>query len=333
MEVPGLSYDGAQVMVKSTFIDLVCAPTMPTLERGKTEPPPTVERLGYVSDSEDVDEESTPLSTSDNCAVREPVFHKTCTTEHPDYWAPMMNCQDLRHMPQSATGAHPETVFVPVPVTVLDYPVQCQPICVGMGPSGSAPPGCVLVPVGKWPDPVPAHTPLPTATDQMPAQFLAPAPNALQRSYSTSGVHRIYWMVDAKKLKSNDRVAVSPPFDISIGGDQVPFKLLVHPTVVSDGRGGSSFKKSKGHGKVELKCEAMFAADANATATYRISIGSGNAHEPDKWQSPRGPVRHDFAANGVSALPASDDTWDFASSVDENLMVFVVVLELCVAGQ
>merc|ERR1740130_529695 len=71
----------------------------------------------------------------------------------------------------------------------------------------------------------------------------APQPQTLMRSFSlNTSTYRIQWHVDARKLRGNDKQAVSPPFEISFGGQAVTFKMMIYPKVVSDAKGGASFK-------------------------------------------------------------------------------------------
>jgi len=337
---------GSQVVVRNTFLDLAETPKIQPLSRSVTEPGRD-KPVGFTfSDSEGDDEHDEPTEVSTPEHTPKIIQVETC--EDPNYWAAVM-CEDPTPQLPFYTGMQPGTMMaIPINPGMMPGYGSCQPIqpiCVGMGLSQNLPPGCILVPI--YPSSAPVVLPstgsppgtgsggygLPVASIQTPIEQtsdkpFAPSPSPLQRSISVnSGINRIHWSVDARKLKSGDRVAVSPAFDISIGGKEVPFKMLLHPKVVNDGKGGSSFRRSKGHGKVEVKCEAMFDPDTDATANYRISVSSGNATETHKMQPSRGPMRHNFATNGVSSLPAGEDVWDFTTSIDEASMTFVVVLE------
>merc|ERR1719277_2782904 len=60
----------------------------------------------------------------------------------------------------------------------------------------------------------------------------------LQRAVSvTSGLQRVTWKVDGRRLKKTDKEAVSPPFNIGFHKD-VQFRMVIRPTKVSDGKGG-----------------------------------------------------------------------------------------------
>lgn len=156
-----------------------------------------------------------------------------------------------------------------------------------------------------------------------------------------SGKYRVNWTVDARKLKSNDKVAVSPQFDVSFHGCSLPFKLLIHPKATGDGKGGGSFRKAKGRGKIELKCEGGLKDDEPAVIQYCLGIGSSakaKEGEAVKRQPLRGPVRHNFSQSGVSALPKESpqnplgDEWSFPEVVDEESQTFVVALEIIPGG-
>jgi hypothetical protein len=145
----------------------------------------------------------------------------------------------------------------------------------------------------------------------------------------TSGVYRINWTVDARKLKSNDKVAVSPQFDLSLSGITVPFKMLIHPKSTGEGRGGGSFRKAKGRGKIEVKCEGALEDGMPATIQFRLGVGSSyKSGDAVKREPFRGPVKHNFSQSGVCSLKKDEDEWDFHQVVDEDTMTFVVTLEI-----
>lgn len=152
-----------------------------------------------------------------------------------------------------------------------------------------------------------------------------PQPQALHRAFSVNNqVYRIHWTVDARKLRGNDKQAVSPPFELSFGNQfpNVTFKMMIYPKQINDGKGGASFKKARGRGFVQLKCEAEL-TEALAPVNFRITIGSA-----DKAQTSRGPVLHNFSQSAVSGLPKDIEEWDFNTVVDQESMTFVVCLEI-----
>mmetsp|Transcript_86075 Transcript_86075/g.156840 ORF Transcript_86075/g.156840 Transcript_86075/m.156840 type:complete len:308 (-) Transcript_86075:29-952(-) len=150
-----------------------------------------------------------------------------------------------------------------------------------------------------------------------------PQPQTLKRTFNrSSGVYRVLWVVDARKLRGNDKQAVSPPFELFISGQQgTTFKMMIYPSSSSSAKKGACFKKALGRGYIQLKCEAEL-PEAFAEVSYKVSIGSGS-----QAQEPRGST-HNFSKSAVCGLPKGNDTWDFNTVVDQASMTFNVVLEL-----
>jgi len=162
-----------------------------------------------------------------------------------------------------------------------------------------------------WPqERVPAVSP--SLREQKPSR----QPQTVRSAYSTnSGVHRIFWNVDARKLRGNDKQAVSPAFELPFAS--IPFKMMIHPR-----SGTANFNSSRGNGFIQLKCEDEL-LEGDAKVSFRFFIGSG-----EKMQPPRGPVLHDFAQNSICGLPKGQDVWDFSKAVDRDSMTTVVCLEI-----
>lgn len=148
-----------------------------------------------------------------------------------------------------------------------------------------------------------------------------------------------YWTIDARKLKGTDRVCVSPAFHLPIGknGKDVQFKMMLTPSQSSQGKGGNSFRRSKGFGHIQLKCEAQvaFGEDESFPLQFRLCIGSGFGGAA-KWLEPRGFIEHDFLKQGIfppcpSGPAAQEQDWDFLGVVDEKNFgeTLVVALEVC----
>jgi len=212
---------------------------------------------------------------------------------------------------------------------------------------GDMPPDHVAVPVGpftRWPtmppppgaqepgtanaDPAAPPAAVEASTASLPPPLpAAPRAPVLTRVFSVASyMERVRWTVDARKLKSTDREAVSPSFDLSFSGVNVQFKMVIRPKVMSDSRGGASFKKAKGRGSVELRCLSEVEPAVNPIVTFRLAIGSGA--DPEKREPPRGPVRHDFTQRAICGLPEGQAEWDFSKAVDEDTLTFVVCLEI-----
>jgi len=107
------------------------------------------------------------------------------------------------------------------------------------------------------------------------------------------------------------------------------FKLVLVPKATNDGKHGAGFRKAKGHGKITLKCESQV-AQTDGEVAFRLSVG-----RPDTsaitLQPSRGPVLASFFDHSCHGLPAEDDLWDFASSVEET-KTFIVTVEIAKAS-
>jgi len=124
------------------------------------------------------------------------------------------------------------------------------------------------------------------------------------------------WTVDAKKLRGNDRSAVSRPFLLAIGGPRCPVvtcKMMIYAKTMADRRGGQSFKLSGGQGSLQLKCEQDL--DSRGIVDLRFSVGANGASRQ---------VQHDFSE---SAACTSQD-WDFSKLVDKKAQTFAVHVEV-----
>lgn len=130
-----------------------------------------------------------------------------------------------------------------------------------------------------------------------------------------SGGLSVCWPVDAHKLCGNDKQIVSPRFEIFPG---VACRLMIKATEMGNKKGQSCFKKSKGRGSIEFKCEAEASADISPIS-FSVSIGE---------QPARGPVVHDFTHGYVCGLPRNDKEFDFRSAVDRDSQLFIVKLEV-----
>lgn len=169
---------------------------------------------------------------------------------------------------------------------------------------------------------------LPQAGDITVVSAAPPQPQTLSRSQSSNtSSHRIHWHVDARKLKGNDKQAVSPAFELDFGLDfkNVTFKMMVYPKVVSETKGGASFKKAKGNGFVQLKCEAELTEDL---ANVAFRIGCGEEAKVSGNRVMRGPNHHNFSHSAVCGLPKDKEEWDFTAFVNPESQTFLVVLEI-----
>uniref|UniRef100_A0A7S4QUA4 Uncharacterized protein n=1 Tax=Alexandrium monilatum TaxID=311494 RepID=A0A7S4QUA4_9DINO len=224
-------------------------------------------------------------------------------------WLPVPSGLDTRLMPQPLAWKPAE------PAVLADFPASY---------SARAPGSPQVLPSRRGhvatPPPPPCEPPsiidaIISGTDQ--EETARPVPKSSLLVTAGGQQTCVSWTVDAKKLQSKDQVIVSPRFEVRIGKRPVPFKMMMCPKTVSDRRGGHCFKKAKGVGSIQLKCEA----GGNLLPrrlTFRLSVGQ----EP-----PRGPVVHDFVQEGVAQLPEEQRQWDLARAVDGAQQTLTVELE------
>jgi len=157
----------------------------------------------------------------------------------------------------------------------------------------------------------------------------------VQAEGSERGSVTVIWTVDARKLKSSDKIVVSPPFEVASVSRR--FKMMLCPRSISEKKGGACFKNAKGRGFVQLKSETGETAEGLGLVTINISVGAGRADSA--WQTPlKDPVHHDFDECGVCSLEAKSeatlpestekDDWNFLQAVDVASQTFAVRLEL-----
>ncbi|CAE8598386.1 unnamed protein product, partial [Polarella glacialis] len=150
---------------------------------------------------------------------------------------------------------------------------------------------------------------------------LAPLqPGALLSEVMPNGKERVRWSVDARKLESHDTKILSPEFSIELPGHgQQPFRLMVFATETT-GRGGASFRKAGGRGRLALKCEASSLVGSNS-ACFRAFVGQ--RREPTQR-----PIWHNFSEHSCCNLQRGDQDWNFKAATDKDLNRFEVCLEV-----
>lgn len=224
-------------------------------------------------------------------------------------------------------GAPCSGYAAPAPAPVPELPVR-QP------DRGARWPAAAPVPAGPMPQNTVTVTSATVPSPMSQGPPTVPQPQTLTRAFSVkSGFFRVHWTVDGRKLRGNEKQTVSPPFELSFGPKfpSVTFKMMIYPEMVNEGKGGSCFRKSKGRGYVQIKCEAEL-EESVAWVSFRISIGSGS-----KTVGPRGPRYHNFSQSAVTGLeegPTKDEhIWDFTEVLDEASQTFVVCLEIVPGGK
>ncbi|CAE7775002.1 PUS7 [Symbiodinium pilosum] len=346
--------EGHVVVVKNTFIDLDDAPRMPTLARASTTPG------GYVG--KEVEEEEADQNEDEGegeegdgdmgevAAPPMPELYRVVTLdgyEPESDWAWTVSSSPVATPAAGCGGSVPAQPFPAQPVpagTVVMMPAAMpMPIPVGMPPSQRfdrwphampptqagasevpAPgmPG-VQLPISPSPGPTGPSADAPRADPPVVPAAAAPRAPVLQRAFSVnSRIFRIHWTVDARVLKTSDREKVSPPFEVSMDGIEIQFKLCLRPLLTSESRGGASFRKAKGKGTVDLRCLNEIEKKNSCAMTFRVAIGKGSeSHKVSRT------MKHDFSEKPICQLEGEEE-WDFKTVVDEDTQTFVVVLEV-----
>jgi len=124
------------------------------------------------------------------------------------------------------------------------------------------------------------------------------------------------WTLGARKLRSNDRSAVSKTFLLSIG-DAYPAGVTCK-LMLDVGANVKSFAQSDGRGNVQLKCEQEFKGSIHGVVLRFLVGREGQALQPPRF------VWHDFSR---SALCTSVD-WDFIGALDRVSKTLEVSVEV-----
>merc|ERR1711974_591030 len=116
----------------------------------------------------------------------------------------------------------------------------------------------------------------------IPARAVSAAPR-LPRTITYTGAdgatHQFRWAIDAEKLRSRERQAVSPAFDVPFG-PPTSFRIVLVPVMTgTHQRGQPTFKRSGGQGNVFLKCEVGHGV-ASFAVRFTISISNGCLERP-----------------------------------------------------
>jgi hypothetical protein len=121
------------------------------------------------------------------------------------------------------------------------------------------------------------------------------------------GSFDVIWHVEKRWLSSESRLITSPSFLISFGSGlpEASCKLVLHAQ-------GSTFKKARGHGHFDIKCESVL-PEASSCVSASFSIGTGLKEQPA-----RGPVFHSFAESATCGLPDDQDDWYLRAGVNKK---------------
>lgn len=168
-----------------------------------------------------------------------------------------------------------------------------------------------------------------------------PQPQTLSCTLDSLGFHQVIWTVDARKLNSNDKQAVSPPFDLRFNNTypEVTFKLMIYPKAdpkaeqpktehasrkseETVSRGAACFKKSNS-GTIQLKCESDL-SNSKTSVSFQLTIGNSEMRLPLRPKET--PTLHTFSQSAMAGLPkeAGLDIWNLSDVVDWKSTTFYV---------
>jgi hypothetical protein len=115
------------------------------------------------------------------------------------------------------------------------------------------------------------------------------------------------WVPPGKSMKSTNKHALSQKFELTLGsGRTETFILMLFPKTSYTGKGGSSFKKCKAKGYLQLKCEANLDIPAGRELDFRFYAsklkedGDGSPYHYSDW------VTHDFSSHAVYSMPKEE---------------------------
>eukprot|EP00439_Symbiodinium_sp_Y106_P079516 s2120_g18.t1 len=147
------------------------------------------------------------------------------------------------------------------------------------------------------------------------------APGAVECTASANGGQRIRWCVDGHKLESHAEKLISPEFELKVGRETQPFRLMVLATETG-GRHGSGFKKAKGRCFLEMKC--LGSLEGAPTTSMLVTAGTGS-----RKQKGREVVKHSFAEKNCCSLPKGQDSvWDLKASLCKETKSIDICVEI-----
>lgn len=153
-------------------------------------------------------------------------------------------------------------------------------------------------------------------------QQLAPLqPGALVRELLPSGMERIRWSVDARKLDLQDKQILSQEFHLFFPDQGVqPFRLMI-VAAAKDSKHKGGFLKAAGRGILSVKCETSM-PPSTCSIAFRVTVGSGPSAQS------HGLIWHNFAEKNCCSLQRKDQDWNLKAAVEEDSKRFEVRLEV-----
>jgi hypothetical protein len=306
-EVPQFCGKGPMLVVKNTFIDE--APMPPSFERARTAPAYLKTRC--IDDSSDEDESDRSTDGRDclvqyaatNVAPPMEVFptQQPLSMPYEDFW--------LRSNFDSSIPAY---TMYPQEDAYSHMTLGQESLQFGSLQASTI----VIAPTFQ------TNSTMNHGHAQLRSQ-LAPQPQTIS-VHPISGGYQIIWDVDARKLRTADKQAVSPAFELSLVEHfpAVTFKMIIYPSVKFEGKGGASFKNAQGKGRVTIKCEGDILG-GQAPICFGIALGSCGVQSTKMQYG-----MHNFGQSAICSLSGSEAEWDLSSFVDRSSETFSVILNI-----
>jgi len=133
----------------------------------------------------------------------------------------------------------------------------------------------------------------------------------------------ITWLVDAKRLRSQDRAVKSQAFALPMAGRSVAFCIMVQPKELPDKKKGTSLAKMRGRGSIHLKCEEDLEEALPAEAAVKFKVTVSKLGQRDE-------VSHNFRLDGnVARLPPGQCNWNFREAAQEQMVTIQLDVHTC----
>jgi len=139
---------------------------------------------------------------------------------------------------------------------------------------------------------------------------------------TVDGKEQLTWSVDGRTLDSLYKQKLSPEFNLYLPGlGQQPFRLMILAKETK-GKGGRSFRKAAGHGRIFVKCETSLPPNTPRIA-FRAAVSPGSSAESSK-----GPFWHQFFDQNCCGLQGKTEDWNLIAAVDETSKRFEILVEV-----
>lgn len=140
----------------------------------------------------------------------------------------------------------------------------------------------------------------------------------------------VRWAIDVRKLRSSDRLLVSPQFSLPLVSPHATFKLMILPRDPIQPKGGGSFRSSKGRGKLHWKCEDERDCAASTLQFKLFPLAAGRTLPVERAHIANAKLSHDFGANSLCQCA---EVWNFVklagSSAKLTIWLETVTVERC----